>query len=1082
MKHINRNIAFLVLALISIGHVYSQDKEPVSVKYIQTLVAQDSLEKARAELKNNLTIYRAEKRYDSLADLIQFVGSFKLNNGDVKLSVKKAEALTEEIRKTNDPLAIKIGFKEMGWIYEDAGQTQKAYDLLIEAIPHVKRITTPKSTDYASIHYSLGYYTSQLGNYQVAKKHQQEALRLLKKSKADDYEFYNQIYNSLGGLLWQEAKLDSAQYYFGEAIKVLEKTDKDDIMNKYYRPALVKSNLVIIYNALGKNDEAIKTSYEVISNYKEYIKRSTDEGRIKRVKGQIASTIDNLASFYNTMGEYERSEALMTYAYEQKKKLYEPNDINIIISLIILSEAKTANRNFEDAAADVDKALELLKTNPGGGLYWDAAANSTRASIYELTGDIENAEKHFEKAEQLYRKTLDGGYNRDVLSHIIQLSLFYAKNNQPEKAVSLAKETYDSLREGDLKNTLQDYYQTINLARVHFLLKNYKQASVYSEEALNFIISNGPEKETSTDSIVTQYRKPEALLINTASKYYSAEVKSEPFLKELLDKLEDAISILEQRKKVVTTHQDITTLNTENTELFDFAKKLRLELYTKTNDVTYLDQVISIHEAGIYNRIRTRLNLRDNTSFKNVPTNILEREKSLKKSLNEIVKEGEDFDVNKFAETNMIWEQFLDSLKKQHPRYFKMRYASIEESLDGLQKNLPENTSIVRYLFIDTELHVFLVTKTLKKIVKLEYDPVKDHIEKLNKQSYDIAEVSPVLWELYNAIWSPFANDITTKKVVIIPDRELFNLSFETLTPKPLQSFTEFTTNSLLASHDISYNFSLLLLKEKSNVIDYNEDFVAFAPGFTSKMKKDYQMGLKDSVSLDKTYLTLLPQPNSEDLVKQYSKVFKGSFYINENASKEVFKNNAPEHKIIHIGTHAENNNISPELSRLIFAKNSNGTDSYNENSLYTYEIYNINLSSNLAILTACETGKPTHQPGEGMISLAHAFNYAGSESILTSLWQIDEESSTEIIKYFYDNISEGMDKDEALRKAKLKYLSSAEGRTAAPQYWAGLVLIGDTTPIDVNSGLSLWWWIFGSLIILGFTFLFLIRRKNKAK
>ena len=74
------------------------------------------------------------------------------------------------------------------------------------------------------------------------------------------------------------------------------------------------------------------------------------------------------------------------------------------------------------------------------------------------------------------------------------------------------------------------------------------------------------------------------------------------------------------------------------------------------------------------------------------------------------------------------------------------------------------------------------------------------------------------------------------------------------------------------------------------------------------------------------------------------------------------------------------------------------------------------------------------------------------------------------------------MDKDEALRKAKLKYLSSAEGRTAAPQYWAGLVLIGDTTPIDVNSGLSLWWWIFGSLIILGFTFLFLIRRKNKAK
>ena len=59
-------------------------------------------------------------------------------------------------------------------------------------------------------------------------------------------------------------------------------------------------------------------------------------------------------------------------------------------------------------------------------------------------------------------------------------------------------------------------------------------------------------------------------------------------------------------------------------------------------------------------------------------------------------------------------------------------------------------------------------------------------------------------------------------------------------------------------------------------------------------------------------------------------------------------------------------------------------------------------MSSNLAILTACETGKPTYQAGEGMISLAHAFNYAGSESILTSLWKIDEQSSAVIIESFY--------------------------------------------------------------------------------
>ena len=73
-----------------------------------------------------------------------------------------------------------------------------------------------------------------------------------------------------------------------------------------------------------------------------------------------------------------------------------------------------------------------------------------------------------------------------------------------------------------------------------------------------------------------------------------------------------------------------------------------------------------------------------------------------------------------------------------------------------------------------------------------------------------------------------------------------------------------------------------------------------------------------------------------------------------------------------------------------------------------------------MAILTACETGLPSYQPGEGMISLAHAFNYAGSKSILTSLWQIDEHSSAEILDSFYGYLENGLPKDEALRNAKL--------------------------------------------------------------
>ena len=157
-----------------------------------------------------------------------------------------------------------------------------------------------------------------------------------------------------------------------------------------------------------------------------------------------------------------------------------------------------------------------------------------------------------------------------------------------------------------------------------------------------------------------------------------------------------------------------------------------------------------------------------------------------------------------------------------------------------------------------------------------------------------------------------------------------------------------------------------------------------------------------------------------------------------------------------------------------------NDTISTEDNSLYTYEIYNQNLSSNLAILTACETGKPTYQAGEGMISLAHAFNYAGSESILTSLWKIDEQSSATIIKHFYGYLKKGLPKDEALQKAKLDYIATAKGRTISPQYWAGLVLIGDTSPIDLKTSSNLIFWLVGFILIIILGLLFRKRRKIK--
>ncbi|MEO8721570.1 MAG: CHAT domain-containing protein, partial [Ginsengibacter sp.] len=252
------------------------------------------------------------------------------------------------------------------------------------------------------------------------------------------------------------------------------------------------------------------------------------------------------------------------------------------------------------------------------------------------------------------------------------------------------------------------------------------------------------------------------------------------------------------------------------------------------------------------------------------------------------------------------------------------------------------------------------------------------------------------------------------------------------------------------------------------------------APGFSDKIKSNYEKNSKKNTDFDRDYLSLLPQPFSIDLALKIQKLLGGKSYINERSTKSAFLANAGEHKIIQISTHAESNNDYPEFSRLIFAKNT--AENKEDNSLFVDDIYNCNLKSNLAVLTACESGKPGYQDGEGMISLAHAFNYAGSQSILMGLWKIDEQASVLLMDLFYKNLLKGLPKDEALRLAKLKYLEHADRRMLAPQYWAGLVIMGDTSPVMIQQKSSLRKFVTGGIALLLLGFGYFIFKKTGRK
>jgi hypothetical protein len=101
---------------------------------------------------------------------------------------------------------------------------------------------------------------------------------------------------------------------------------------------------------------------------------------------------------------------------------------------------------------------------------------------------------------------------------------------------------------------------------------------------------------------------------------------------------------------------------------------------------------------------------------------------------------------------------------------------------------------------------------------------------------------------------------------------------------------------------------------------------------------------------------------------------------------------------------------------------------------------------------------------------------------MLTGLWKIDEQASAVLLQAFYAHLLAGRPKDEALRLAKREYLQTAEGRALAPQYWAGLVIMGDTSPVALErAGPFLGrWMIVGALVVLFMATVFFFLRKRK--
>ena len=448
-----------------------------------------------------------------------------------------------------------------------------------------------------------------------------------------------------------------------------------------------------------------------------------------------------------------------------------------------------------------------------------------------------------------------------------------------------------------------------------------------------------------------------------------------------------------------------------------------------------------------------------------------EADPSLKKSQDEISKRISKT-ISRLARAALSDEtrlELLQRLETEEDEYFyllnkiksdrseKKSLSSLDViSLESVQRDVLDlKTAILEFFLGEKQSCAFLITKNdfVIKVLpsrKTIEDSLKAYLKMISTPPSGKFRGMLAAKRLYKDILFPFEEYFysSIEHLVIIPDGILYYLPFETLIPDQ----REVTADSeyLIESHKISYvpsASSLAFLIDRGETRKYSRLLLAmgnpvysFQLSSTKKNLKIYEEALRE-VYLNKGF-DLSPLPFSKKEVKQISRYFpKGKIdvYTGAEAREEVVKNTSlTDYQIVHFACHGLLDEKAPSRSALVLTIDDNIEE---DGFLQVREIHNLKLNANLVVLSACQTGRGRLENGEGIFGLPRVFFYAGAQSTISTLWKVNDKSTADFMRYFYQFLKMQNDKANSLRLAKIRMIRS---EFSHPFFWAAFILNGD--------------------------------------
>jgi CHAT domain-containing protein len=398
-------------------------------------------------------------------------------------------------------------------------------------------------------------------------------------------------------------------------------------------------------------------------------------------------------------------------------------------------------------------------------------------------------------------------------------------------------------------------------------------------------------------------------------------------------------------------------------------------------------------------------------------------------------------------------------IAREDPAFYEFKHKTEIAKTATIQAVLDSKTAMISYLLGKKYLYVSIITKDQLQVASLPIDSsFLNNLKNFLKELYTMPAIEDyndhgLASKLYKQLIAPIEPYLKNKnRLVILRDAELNFLPFEILEKQ--------SEHPLFKDYAISYTYSATIWQQAIQLKNQQSaSILAFAP-YTS------QATLPPSFRDD----FLKPLPASKQEVQQIG----GTIYQDNTATKNQFLENYRQHGIVHFATHAQIDDFDPNNSFLAFYPD--GADY----KLFTNEIYNLSLqNTRLIVLSACEAGRGKLNRGEGVMSLARAFAYAGCPSVITTLWNAQDRSTAFLSERLHEHIKAGEPLDIALQNARIDYFNAPIGKELDhPYYWANFVLIGNYQPI-VQQSYWLWVLVFSAIVSM-ITIYFWMKRNRQ--